>query len=328
MPGPQLLLQLPVNPGSGVPLPPRWGWYVVLYFFIGGITAGLYAIASALDALGDQRDRDAVRLGYLLAFPGIVLCGILLIVDLGTPSRFWHMLIASQEPPRLILKPWSPISLGSWILLLFGVFSFASFVEALVEARRLRWAPLVRARERWRRAPRAVTLLARTLGALAGLALAGYTGVLMILTTRPVWHNAYLLGGLFLASAASTSYALLMLVLLRRGRRHGDPTLAKLDAAERWAMGMEILLLAVTLVWLGGVARPLFAGPYGVLFWFGVVGIGLLAPLVVGRRRSPRPDAAERSAMLRAACVLVGGLTLRFVFVMAPQWPQVAPWHL
>ena len=319
--------QLGINPQSGVPLPPHWGWYVVLYFFVGGITAGVYAIACALDAVGDSRDRDAVHLGYSLAFPGVLICGILLVVDLGQPFRFWHMLFKSEHFPALAFKPWSPISLGSWILSAFGAFAFVSFLLTLVETGRVRWHPLVALDAWWSRLPNAIRKIWLALGALAGFGLAGYTGVLMIATTRPVWHNAYLLGGLFLASAFSTSYAFLTLALLRHGRRHGDSTVTKLDDAERWSLSLEIALLAITLIWLGGTARPLFTGAYGVLFWVGVVGLGLLAPLLL-RRVRPSSGSLERRAKLRAACILVGGLTLRFVFVMAPQWPLVKPWHL
>jgi formate-dependent nitrite reductase membrane component NrfD len=319
--------QLGINPQAGVPLPPRWGWYVVSYFFVGGITAGVYAIACALDAVGDPRDRDAVHLGYRLAFPGVLLCGILLVVDLGQPFRFWHMLFKSEHFPALTFKPWSPISLGSWILSAFGAFSLVSFLLTTAETGRPRWRPLLALHAWWRRVPNAVRMIWLALGALAGFGLAGYTGVLMIATTRPVWHNAYLLGGLFLASAFSTSYAFLTLALLRRGRRHGDSTVTKLDDAERWSLSLEIVLLALTLIWLGGSARPLFTGGYGVLFWVGVVGLGLLAPLLL-RRVRVSSGSVERRARLRAACILVGGLTLRFVLVMAPQWPLVKPWHL
>ena len=321
------LAQLGINPQSGVPLPPRWGWYVVLYFFVGGITAGVYVIACALDAVGDPRDRDAVHLGYTLGFPGVLICGLLLIVDLGQPLRFWHMLFKSEHFPALAFKPWSPISLGSWILSAFGAFSFVSFLLTLVETGRLRWRPLVALHAWWKRLPNAIRGIWLALGALAGFGLAGYTGVLMIATTRPVWHNAYLLGGLFLASAFSTSYAFLTLALLRRGRRHADSTVRKLDDAERWSLSLEILLLTITLIWLGGTARPLFTGAYGALFWIGVVGLGLLTPLLLGRVRASS-GSVERRTKLRAACILVGGLTLRFVFVMAPQWPLVKPWHL
>jgi formate-dependent nitrite reductase membrane component NrfD len=75
------------------------------------------------------------------------------------------------------------------------------------------------------------------------------------------------------------------------------------------------------------VARPLIAGGFGVIFWLGVVIVGLLAPLVLHGLPWGRLT-AERRAMLAAACVLVGGLCLRFVIVMAPQYPMVSPWAL
>jgi protein NrfD len=320
-----LALQWPINPEAGVPLPPRWGWYVVLYFFIGGLIAGCYAIACALNAVGDPRDRDAVRLGYTIAFPGVLICAVLLILDLGRPERFWHMVIQSHHLPAPILKYWSPISIGAWVLSAFGAFAFISFVGVLVESGRLRWRPVVRLAQRLRRVPRAMFVAWSILGAFFGLFLAGYTGVLMVGTVKPVWHNAVPLGGLFLASALSGSYALLILLLARRGLGQTHATVAKLAGADRWAIALEIALLLLVLVPLGALARPIVTGGFGVLFWIGVVLTGLIAPVVLdlfGRRGN-----VERHR-LRAALILVGALVLRFVIVMAPQWPQVKPWHL
>ena len=321
------LLQLATNPQSGYGLPPHWGWYIVLYFFLGGLAAGCYAIATLLDILGDRRDRDAVRLGYLLAFPLVVVCGVLLILDLGKPLRFWHMLVQSENVPELLLKPWSPISIGTWLVSTFGLFSFVSFVGALIETERLRWDVARRVDRRGRDLPRPLILLWEVLGVVSGFSLGGYTGVLVTGTSIPVWHNAWLMGALFLLSAASTSYALLMLLLMRHGRAHHDSTVSKLARGDRSAIVMEIAVLATMLLLLGALARPLIAGGFGVIFWLGVVIVGLLAPLVLHGVPWGRMT-AERRAMLAAACVLVGGLCLRFVIVMAPQYPAVHPWAL
>jgi formate-dependent nitrite reductase membrane component NrfD len=323
--GAGVLAQLAVNPHSGVANPPHWGWYVVLYFFLGGLAGGSYFIAMLLDLVGDPRDRDAIRLGYLLAFPLVLICGLLLIVDLGQPLRLWHMLIASEHVPRPLIKPWSPISVGSWGLLIFGLFSFVSFVGTLIETDRLRWPPLTRL-DRWaRERPRPVAVLWAVAGAFFGFFLAGYTGVLVTGTSLAVWHNARLMGALFLASAASTSYALLILILLRRGRGAGDVTVEKLTRADRWAIAIELAVLLAMLLLLGGLARPFVTGAFGVVFWLGVVAVGLVAPLVLHRVQR---GSLERGARLAAACVLAGGLMLRFVIVMSPQWPAVPPWRL
>jgi formate-dependent nitrite reductase membrane component NrfD len=322
-----LLAQFGVNPQSGIANAPHWGWYVVLYFFLGGLAAGCYFIASMLALLGDGRDRPVIRLAYLIAFPLVVICGILLIIDLGMPLRFWHMLIQSERVPKLMLKPWSPISIGSWALMAFSFFAFVSFIGALVESGRIRHPLLVRLDERARAAPRPFAVAWGILGAFFGFLLAGYTGVLVTASGEAVWHNAQLLGALFLISAASTSYALLMLLLMRRGASHEDPTVVKLARADRWALALEILVLAVMLVGLGRLARPFITGGFGIVFWIGVVIIGLIAPLVLHRRQVVRGD-PHRNVKLAATCVLVGGLLLRFVIVMSPQWPRVMPWYL
>lgn len=322
-----ILAQLGTNPSSGFGLPPHWGWYVILYFFLGGLAAGSYFIATLLAWQGDPRDEDTVRMGYLLAFPLVVACGLLLIVDLGVPTRFWHMLIRSEQVPRLMLKPWSPMSVGSWVLMIFSLFAFVSFIGALVESSRMRTPWLVSLDRRVRALPRGLKVTWGVLGAFFGFFLAGYTGVLLTGTSIAVWHNARLLGALFLASAASTSFALLMLLRLRRGAGPADITVRKLGRADRYAIWLELALIALVVVLLGGVARPIIGGGFGVLFWLGVVGVGLVVPLVLHRMHLERWSDRER-AVASAACVLVGGLLLRFVVVMAPQYPEVPLWYL
>lgn len=321
-----LLAQI-ASPYIGHGFPPRWGWYIILYFFCGGLSAGAYFAATLLLLAGDPRDRETIHLGYLIAFPLLLVCALLLILDLGVPLRFWHMLVQSEQPPALLFKPWSPISIGTWILTIFGLFSFVAFVGTLLDQGRLRRPPLLRA-ERWARSlPRPLFVAWNVVGTIFGFALAGYTGVLVTATTIPVWHNARLMGGLFLVSAASTSYALLMLLLLRRGRDHAEPSVAKLARADRFSMVLELILIALMLIVLGQAARPLVTGGFGLLFWIGVVGLGLLVPLAL-QRGGIGGWGAHRREMTAAICVLLGGLLLRFVIVMSPQYPAIHPWEL
>jgi protein NrfD len=112
--------------------PPDWQWLIVGYFFLGGIAGGAYFLAALIDIVGHPLDRPLARTGYRIAFPATVMCGLLLILDLGRPLRFWHMLVQS-ETLRPMLKWWSPMSLGSWALLLFGAFAAVSFLAALGE---------------------------------------------------------------------------------------------------------------------------------------------------------------------------------------------------
>src|SRR3982751_4145854 len=107
---------------------PHWRWLIILYFFIGGLAGGCYFLASMIDVVGRPSDRPLARLGYLVAFPAVVVCGVLLIADLGRPERFWHMMLQS----------FSPMSPGPWGLLLFGGFAFLSFPGPLPDDPRRR----------------------------------------------------------------------------------------------------------------------------------------------------------------------------------------------
>src|SRR5438128_2193096 len=111
--------------------PPHWRWLIILYFFFGGLAGGCYVLASMLDLMGRPSDRPLARLGYLLAFPTVVVCGILLIADLGRPERFWHMMLQSATW-RPMLKTYSPMSLGAWGLLVFLVLELLTLAALVV----------------------------------------------------------------------------------------------------------------------------------------------------------------------------------------------------
>jgi len=179
---------------------PHWRWLIVLYFFIGGIAGGSFVLAALLDLFGTPQDRPLVRTGYYVALLGALVSGILLTLDLTRPERFWHMLIQSERGLPMF-KYWSPMSLGAWGLLLFGGFALVATLRALHEAGRVRWAVLQPLRGR------VLGSLIAVLGGLCGFFLAGYTGVLLSVTNRPLWADTAWLGLLFLFSGASTAAA-------------------------------------------------------------------------------------------------------------------------
>ena len=152
---------------------PHWGWFIALYFFFGGLAGGSYFLAALIDLFGRREDRPLAHIGYYIAFPCVALSGLLLTVDLGKPMRFWHMLIESNTY-RPMFKYWSPMSIGSWVLLTFGFFTLASFLGALAEDDRIPWPAF-----RKLRAPAAPGLVVELLGGISGFYVASYTGVLL-----------------------------------------------------------------------------------------------------------------------------------------------------
>jgi protein NrfD len=287
---------------------PHWTWWIVLYFFVGGIAGTAFFLAALLDLFGRPADRPLARLGYYLAFGGAVVCGFLLSVDLNRPERFWHMLIQSNTG-KLMFKSWVPMSVGSWGLLGFSLFAFLGAFAALSEERP-NDGPLQSAPVRFlrRREPRVAISV---LGGIFGLFLAGYTGVLLAVTNRPIWADSTLLGLLFLVSGASTGAAALILLGIWRRAGH-RASLDWLVWFDQRVIVLELLVLILFLASLGPVVR-VFLSWWGVVLLLGVVGIGIVGPLLLERRRDARPPHLVGSASL----VLLGGFLLRLVVLMS-----------
>jgi polysulfide reductase chain C len=279
--------------------PPQWEWYIVWYFFLGGIAGGVYALGAILRVMGDERDAPVARLAFLLSLPALAICPILLTLDLGRPLRFWHMLIDSRTF-GLNFKYWSPMSVGVWALLIFSLFALVSFLDALASLR-------------GSRAPFLSGGLGRVfviVGAVFGLFLAGYTGVLLSVSNQPIWSDTWTLGALFLASGLSVAAAALSLVT--RLGRHEQSAEAKLTRVDRYFTVLELALLVVFFVSLGALGAR-FLEPRWMALWV-VVLVGTLVPLALHfstERRAP--------AMLAAVLTLMGGLALRIVVVFGAQ---------
>jgi formate-dependent nitrite reductase membrane component NrfD len=210
---------------------------------------------------------------------------------------------------RLMFKWWSPMSVGVWILLLFGFFSLIATLEALAEDDRPRLRAL-----RFLSRPPFMTVSAIG-GIVSGLLLAGYTGVLLAVTNRPLWADSSWLGIVFLLSAVSTSMAALL--LLSRWRRVDSPSandwLARFDNV---ALVLELIAIVCFLISLGGAARALL-NAWGVVLVLGVIVAGIVVPLVLQRRPS-------HSVVLPAALVLAGGFMLRVVIMLSSEQIHVS----
>jgi formate-dependent nitrite reductase membrane component NrfD len=279
--------------------PPQWEWYIVWYFFLGGIAGGVYALGAILRVMGDERDAPVARLAFLLSLPALAICPILLTLDLGRPLRFWHMMIDARTF-GLNFKYWSPMSVGVWALLIFSLFALVSFLDALASLR-------------GSRAPFLSGGLGRVfviVGAVFGLFLAGYTGVLLSVSNQPIWSDTWTLGALFLASGLSVAAAALSLVT--RLGRHEQSAEAKLTRVDRYFTVLELALLVVFFLSLGALGSR-FLEPRWMALWV-VVLVGTLVPLALHfstERRAP--------AMLAAVLTLMGGLALRIVVVFGAQ---------
>ncbi len=269
---------------------PGWEMSIVWYFFLGGIAGGAYFTAAIADNVGSRRDQAVARVGYLLSLPLVAVCGVLLIADLGVPKRFMNMI--------LHFKFWDPMSIGAWAVGIFGAFAFVSSVLSFTSS------------ESMAQLRRRISLV----GMLFGFFLAGYTGILLSNSAMPFWGDSRLMGALFLASGGSTGMAAVALIMFLTGRSVGEAW-HKIEVADRYSMLVEMLVLALFLGLLGAAAQPITTGHFARLFWGGLVGAGLIVPLLLnlfGNR-------VRALGLVSAVLVLVGGFILRYVVVMSIQ---------
>lgn len=258
-----------------------WAHDIPAYLFMGGVAAGSSLLSAGADLTGRPVLRRAGRLGALV---GLTLSMLALVKDLGRPERFHHML--------RVAKPTSPMSVGTWILTLYGPFAGLAGAAELLP-RRLRGTLLGRLMG-WSARPAGLT------AALVAPAVASYTAVLLTNTATPTWHAAHRhLPFVFVGSASAASGGL---GLLAAPLRESAP-------ARRLAVGGALLELAVERrmeASMGITAEPLHNGHAGrlmkaskALTAAGVVGA------VVGRR-------SRALSALSGAALMAGSACLRF----------------
>jgi hypothetical protein len=262
---------------------PVWTWEVPLYFWFGGIASGSAFVALACDLSGDRRSASIARrmaLGAVLPSP------LLLVMDLGRPLRFLHML--------RVFKPRSPMSMGVYALVGFSALATAGVGLDLLGRRR-------------------AAQVVGGVNAVVGGYLGSYTGVLLAATAVPVWARSRLfLGPVFVCTATATGAAATRLALVASGLPVGHPTRQALGRVETGAMAAELLLSQLNEHRLGELRPALEEGRTGRLFstakWLVRGGLSL---------RLLRGPAGPGVHHVASVLYLLAGLLFRYAWVGA-----------
>ncbi len=275
---------------------PYYGWLVATYFFIGGLASALPFIAGVVDVLGRKRDRGVVRAGRYISLLGAIASPILLIADLHHPRRWYNML--------RIFRGTSPMSIGSWALVSFGMSTGAvAFGQALQDLFGWRIG---------RGIARLFTLPAGLTGGIVSL----YTGTLLAATNVPLWASGFpFLSSLFTSSAASTATATLILA--------ADATRASRDTRRRLG-GLALVTSAAELLFATGVMAhwrktradaALERSGLSNMWNWGVLGMGISLPLIAHIIELITGGRSKSLSRVAALAALAGGFLVRVVFI-------------
>jgi formate-dependent nitrite reductase membrane component NrfD len=269
--------------GRPIVKPSPWEADIPAYLFAGGLAAGSSLIAAGADLTGRPTLRRSGRLGAIAA---LTFSMVALVHDLGKPSRFLNML--------RVAKLTSPMSVGTWILSLYGPFAGAvagTEVVSMLPAR-YRVGPL-----------RLAAYVDRPAGLLAALfapPVAAYTAVLLSDTATPSWHAAHEeLPFVFVGSAAAASAGLGLIT----------SPVHETGPVRRLAVGGAVLELVMEHRMersMGITAEPLHQGTAGRLMRAAKVltVAGAAGSLLAGRSRAV--------AVASGAALLAGSVCTRF----------------
>lgn len=285
-------------------LNPEWEWPILLALFCAGIASGTYAVMGLMHVGGSERDRPVLdRMGFV-PLPFMILTPILLTIDLGQPFRFPNLLLtspaATERPGPFMFNPSSPMSWGSWALILFAPFALVAFLEALRRVRGVR-IPIV--------GSLSGSMIWLGIGEVLALSVSAYSGVLINVTNQGVWSDSFVLGAVFLAFSELSGAAVAAIVA---GRTRSGYTAA---GVRNLMFGSAAVTAVLVIVFLAGLspaslralATSLLTGP---AWWIGAVGLAVVLPLVYGARRSWWPG-TDRMAVV-GLVVLVGVLAFRY----------------
>ncbi|GFO61903.1 NrfD [Geomonas silvestris] len=304
-----------------------WDWRVSLYLFLGGLSAGLAVMTSVLHvrkggALATG-ERAASTAGLLV--PLILSVGMLFIfLDLERKLNvFWFY---------LTVQPLSPMSWGSWGLLVFYPVSVFYALAAFPAERRqqLRLPVLIRISERL--SAYRLQLAAANFG--MGIFIGVYTGVLLSsFVARPLWNSA-ILPVLFLTSALSAGAAFMIMI--------ADQKKVKLffTKVDIWLILAEMVLLPLFFYgqYTSSGAHRNSILPFFTLnheyFWYGLglLFLVVIFPIAVVLKflevREDHGDELTGQELMRmnlsAVMVLLGGLVIRLSFVYAGQLSRLS----
>ncbi|MCA9089294.1 MAG: polysulfide reductase NrfD [Planctomycetaceae bacterium] len=275
-----------------------WGLYIANFTFCVGLAAGGVMMVIPAYLYDDEEMHKVVIVGEAVAIAAIVMSTLSVVVDLGRPDRFWHLVpgIGRVNWPVSMLT-WDVIVLNGYLLINLHIVGYLLYMRYLGRKPNPNWyVPFVFLSIAW-----AISI--HTVTAFLYCGLGG----------RPFWNTA-LLAPRFLASAFVSGPAFIILVMrilrITTGYTAAPGPARTLIQIIRVAMTINLVMLAsefFTLFYTGGAhgasAQYLFFGShghYGLVPWIWTA----ITFNIVGAILFFMPSALDRGSVRITACVL------------------------
>jgi len=279
-----------------------WDWKVVLELFLGGIGIGafLYAIGLMLHRKNDQMVE--IKVGSIMGPIAMTAALSFLLAEMGHPLRIYKSVTGFNITSTM---SWGGVIQVGFIIVstVFVVMLFCNI------SRKVRW----------------------NVGVFAGffaLFVMIYQGFLLsFVTARPLWNaGAVSIVSVFLSLNTGIAAVLLVTCLSKRVKEE----MKQNNYIVKLFLLVSILAQLITsIIWIVTLVHGkadfvnaflVFNHNYGLHFWIGVVGFGLIFPFITlaicysgTRKDKPIP------VFLIEIPILVGGFIFRYILVTAGQ---------
>ena len=310
--------------GSVVP----WGLWVAFYIYFIGLSAGSFLLSTLVFVFNNKRLEPVGRLAVLQAFVCLLTGLAFILIDLGRPERFWHVIVYPQWNSVLAWEIWFYNFYLVLLLAELWLLMRSDLARRADEARgpaRLAYRLLSlgtrrpaneaaeQARAVWtRRWLRALGII----GIPIALGVHGGTGAIFaVVKARPGWYSA-IFPLVFIVSALVSGGGLLLFLRTFVAPEPAQdrkilPALAKLTGGF---LVFDLLLLFLEFLTglYGGIPdhvevyRLITTGPFWYVFWFVQLLLGALVPLVLIYGRPLRRAGATRLGI--AGLLIVVGI--------------------
>ncbi|HJZ53824.1 MAG TPA: NrfD/PsrC family molybdoenzyme membrane anchor subunit [Gemmataceae bacterium] len=272
---------------------PNWHTLVVFDVLLNNLSTGLFLVAAVAELIAPATFTAVATWAYPIALALLLADLACLVLDLGDPLRFHHML--------RVFKPSSPMSLGTWRLTVYSLF-----LTVIV-------AVLVVVAVGWLRDDSAAAWWVRTLAVLAALPFAfgsaAYKGVLFSTSAQPGWKDARWLGAYLVNSAVMLGAGVLLVIAALTDQTTAGATL-------RSALGLLIVLNLLPLGLLVADAHPRLSRLYSRRE-LGVVGfLVLLIGVVIPA--SSLLAGGSAAVLVAVLSLVIASLGIRFAIVRLP----------
>lgn len=275
-----------------------WGLYIANFTFSVGLAAGAVMMVIPAYLYHDDEMHDLTIIGELLAVAAISMCLMFVVVDLGRPDRFWHMipLIGRFHWPISMLT-WDVLVLNGYLVLNLHICGYLLYMRFLGRRPNPKWyVPFVFLSIFWAISIHTVTAFL-------------YSG----LGGRPFWNTA-ILAPRFIVSAFVTGPAFILATLffLRKfaGLHIGDGPVKTLTRVLQVTLPIDLFMVGsevFTEFYTGGshvsAAQYLYFGLHGksalVPWIWTAIAFNVTAALLLARG-----DVHERPKRLLLACGL------------------------